>query len=150
MRGSLKERSPGHWAIVLDVRDQATGKRKRKWHSFVGTKREAQVERSRLVAELSRGDHVEATTLKLAQFLDQWITHIKTQVSPRTAERYEEIATKNVVPLLGAVALAKLRPEQISKAYATALETGRRDGSCGRRRSRRRPLRRSTRTMLRP
>ncbi len=42
MKGHIRERSPGHWAIVLDVRDPATGKRKRKWHSFRGTKREAQ------------------------------------------------------------------------------------------------------------
>jgi len=41
MRGHIRERSPGHWAIVLDIRDLETGERKRKWHSFVGTKREA-------------------------------------------------------------------------------------------------------------
>src|SRR5262245_46568261 len=42
MRGHIRERSPGHWAIIIDERD-ATGKRKRRWHSFKGTKREAQV-----------------------------------------------------------------------------------------------------------
>jgi hypothetical protein len=31
----IKERSPGHFAIILD----ASGKRRRKWHSFEGTKR---------------------------------------------------------------------------------------------------------------
>jgi hypothetical protein len=36
MKGHLKERSPGHWAIVIDLRDANTGKRKRKWHSFKG------------------------------------------------------------------------------------------------------------------
>ena len=36
MKGSIRERSPGHWAIILDQRDPATGKRKRKWHSFKG------------------------------------------------------------------------------------------------------------------
>jgi len=39
MRGSICERSPGHYAIIIDLRDPATGKRKRKWHSFKGTKR---------------------------------------------------------------------------------------------------------------
>lgn len=39
MKGHLKERSPGHWAIILDVPDPRTGKRRRKWHSFKGTKR---------------------------------------------------------------------------------------------------------------
>jgi hypothetical protein len=27
MKGHIRERSPGHWAIVLDVRDPQTGKR---------------------------------------------------------------------------------------------------------------------------
>ena len=42
MRGSIRERSPGHWAIILDIVKDGT--RKRKWHSFKATKREAQVE----------------------------------------------------------------------------------------------------------
>ena len=42
MKGHLRERSPGHWAIVLDVPDPASGKRRRRWYSFNGTKREAQ------------------------------------------------------------------------------------------------------------
>ena len=56
MKGSIRERSPGHWAIILDQRDPATGKRKRKWHSFAGTKREAQVECSRLITAMKGGD----------------------------------------------------------------------------------------------
>jgi hypothetical protein len=44
MKGHIRERSPGHWAIILDQLDPATGERKRKWHSFAGTKRQAQVE----------------------------------------------------------------------------------------------------------
>ena len=40
VKGHIRERSPGHWAIILDVRDQQTGARKRRWHSFKGGKRE--------------------------------------------------------------------------------------------------------------
>ena len=42
MNGHIRERSPGHWAIVIELRDPATGKRRRKWHRFAGTKRKAQ------------------------------------------------------------------------------------------------------------
>ena len=52
-------------------------------------------------------------------------------MSPRTLERYEEIAKKNIVPLLGAAVLTKLKPIQISEAYAKALAGGRRDGKGG-------------------
>jgi hypothetical protein len=29
MKGHIRERSPGHWAIVIEMRDPVTGKRKR-------------------------------------------------------------------------------------------------------------------------
>jgi integrase len=130
MKGHLRERSPGHWAIILDVPD-STGKRRQRWHSFKGTKREAQRECARLISELDKGTHVEPSRMTLAAFLERWIEHMAGQVSPRSHERYAELARKNLAPLLGGLALTKLRPEQISQAYATALASGRRDGSGG-------------------
>jgi integrase len=130
MKGHLRERSPGHWAIILDVPD-STGKRRQRWHSFKGTKREAQRECARLISELDKGTHVEPSRITVAAFLERWIEHMQGQVSPRSHERYAEIARKNLVPLLGALALTKLQPAHISTAYATALASGRRDGSGG-------------------
>jgi integrase len=67
----------------------------------------------------------------LRDFLERWLRHIKPNVSPRTHERYEQIASKNIAPLLGAKILSKLVPIDISEAYAEALESGRRDGKGG-------------------
>jgi integrase len=131
MKGSIRERSPGHWAIILEQRDPATGKRKRKWHPFEGTKREAQIECSRLITGMNGGGYVEPSKVTVLQFLDRWLKHIKPNVSPRTHERYEQIALKNIAPLLGAKVLSKLQPVDISEAYAKALESGRRDGNGG-------------------
>jgi integrase len=131
MKGHIRERSPGRWAIILDAPDPATGKRKRKWHSFAGTKREAQKECARLVAEMDAGSYVEPAKVTVSAFMDRWLEHMRSQVSPRSHERYEEIARKNIVPLLGGAALTKLRPEQIASAYAKALVSGRRDGKGG-------------------
>jgi integrase len=131
MKGHIRERSPGHWAIILDQRDPATGERKRKWHSFKGTKRQAQTECSRLVTEMTTGGYVESSKLTLSEFFVRWLKHIKPNVSPRTFERYEQIATKNIAPLLGARQLSKLLPMDLSQAYAQALEGGRRDGKGG-------------------
>src|SRR5208337_5612352 len=128
MKGHIRERSPGHWAIVLDVRDPATGKRKRKWHSFRGTKREAQNQCSRLITEFMQGAYLEPSKVTVAEFLEKWLGQIEPRVAPRTFERYQEIARKNIVPLLGQTILTKLRPDQIATAYAKALKSGRRDG----------------------
>src|SRR3974377_993807 len=131
MKGHIRERSRGRWAIVLDIRDAATGQRKRRWHSFAGTKRQAEIECARLISELSGGTYLEPNKTTVAQFLDRWLDDIKPNVTPKTHERYPEILKKNLVPALGAVVLAKLKPMHIAGAYAKALSTGRKDGAGG-------------------
>lgn len=68
MKGHIRQRSPGHWAIVLDIRDE-TGKRRRKWHSFTGTKREAQLECARLISQLRGGTYLEPSKTTFAEYL---------------------------------------------------------------------------------
>lgn len=131
MKGSIVERSPGHWAIILDQRDPATGKRRRKWHSYRGTKRQAQIECARLISEMKGGSYVEPSKLTLTLFFDRWLNHIKPNVSPRTHERYSDLLKKNLAPVIGAKLLSKLQPVEISEAYAKLLESGRRDGKGG-------------------
>jgi len=134
MKGSIRERSPGHWAIILDRRDPATGKRKRKWHSFKGTKRQAQIECARLISDMKAGTYLEPHKTTLAQYLERWLEHMRSQVTPKTLARYSDLARKNISPLLGSVLLIKLRPAQISEAYTRALVEGRRDARAGRNR----------------
>jgi integrase len=132
MKGHVRERGKGNWYAVLDVRDPATGKRRRKWHSLQAKgKREAQIECARLIHELKSGKYTEAAKDTVATFLDRWLEDVRTRVTPKTHERYAQIAHKNVVPLLGAIPLAKLKPEQISAAYSAALTSGRRNGKGG-------------------
>lgn len=131
MKGHLKERSPGHWGIIIDVPDPGTGKRRRKWHSFKGTKRQAQIECARLISAIQTGDYLEPSKTTLAQFLDRWLEHMKAQVSPKSHARYCELARKNIVPLLGNIIMTKLRAEAIDAAYTKALASGRRDGRGG-------------------
>jgi integrase len=129
--GHMTERSPGRWAIVISVKDAATGKRKRQRHSFAGTKREAQVERTRLLAAINAGTAIDPNKLTVASFFERWIEHMQGQVSPRTLERYAEIARNNLVPLLGGTALTKLQAAHISGAYAKALASGNRQTGRG-------------------
>jgi integrase len=131
MRGHIRERSPGRWAIILEQHDSATGKRKRKWHSFHGTKRQAQIECARLISEMKGGTYLEPNKTTVAQFLDRWLEHTKSQVTPKSLERYAGLVNQNIVPMLGAVHLSKLKPAQISAAYSTALASGRKDGTGG-------------------
>jgi integrase len=110
MKGHIRERSPGHWAIVIDVRDPQTGKRRRKWHSFKGTKREAQVKRAELITALSHGSYVERSKIAVAEFVrarvDQW--EAAGDISARTAQRYRQLVENQIAPHLGTKPLQKV------------------------------------------
>jgi integrase len=115
---------------VIDVRDPATGKRKRKWHAVRGTKREAQVECARLISGLQEGTCVDPSRMTIAAYLGHWLDYMRAHVSPRSLECYRELAA-NILPWIGTTVISKLRPAEIAGMYAHALETGRRDRSGG-------------------
>ncbi|MEH3125539.1 site-specific integrase [Agrobacterium cavarae] len=131
MKGHITERSPGKWAIVLDVPDPETGKRRRKWHTFHGTKRQAETECARLVAEVNGGNYVEPTKTTVRDYFIRWLKHEKANVSPKTHQRYEELLLKNVAPVIGSITLNKLTAARIDGAWGHLLENGRRDGKGG-------------------
>ena len=84
MKGLFANALLGHWAIVIDQRDPATGQRKRRWHSFTGTKRTAQIECARLISELQRGTYLEPNKITVAQFLERWLEDVR-RGSPQNA-----------------------------------------------------------------
>jgi integrase len=133
MKGHIRERSPGKWAIVLDVGeiDPKTGKKKRKWHSFSGTKRQAQSECARLITEMATGRYVEPTKQTVSEFFTEWLAFIKPTVTLKTHERYTEICEKNLGPLIGDVILSKLKTDKIDAAFAQALMDGHRRAERG-------------------
>src|SRR5215469_5690626 len=122
MRGHVRERGKGNWYAVLSTRDPQTGKRKVRWRSLPNCKgkREAQQECARIITEMQSGGYVAPDKTTVAQFLERWLNHIRTQVSPNSAARYERYVHSNIMPLLGGVRLSRLRPEMVSEAYASA------------------------------
>jgi integrase len=130
VRGSIVRRGKS-WAIILDERDMTSGRRRRRWHSFRGTRRGAEAECARLISERQNGTAVEPNRITLVQFLDQWLEYIEPQVAPRTHERYGEIVRTYLAPALGTILLTKLQPMTISAAFAGMLSGGRRKGSGG-------------------
>src|SRR6516164_8274123 len=124
MRGHIRERSPNHWAIILDARDPQTGKRKRRWHSFKGTKREAQTRCAQLITEAEGGAAVDPSRITVAAFLDRFERDwIALHTTARTAERYA-CSLAHVHRHLGDRRLQALRPADLAALYATLARTG--------------------------
>lgn len=131
MKGHITERSPGTWAIVLDLPNPEGGKRRRKWHTFKGTKRQAETECARLIAEMDGDSYIEPSKTTVREFFETWLKHEKANVSPRTHARYEDLLLKNVAPVIGAVTLNKLTAAKIDGCWTKLLESGRRNGKGG-------------------
>ncbi len=56
------------------------------------------------------------------QYLLRWLSdYAQVNVGPRTFERYEQICRVHLIPALGSIVLAKLRPLQSQAAYRTIL-----------------------------
>lgn len=127
MTGCLKKRSESSWSIVLYLgRDPVTGKKRQKWQTFHGNKKQAQAEMTRLLHELNTGAYVEPVKLTLGAYLERWLVdYAKTNVSPKTYERYSEIVKKHLIPALGAMPIFNLKPLHIQGYYSRALASGR-------------------------
>lgn len=132
MRGHIHQRSAGTWTIVLDIGRDANGKRHQKSQTVRGTKRDAQRELTSLLNALQTGAYVEPTKLTVGEYLRRWLDdYAKTTVSPKTYERYDEIARLHLIPGLGHHVLTKLQPLHIQSMYSAMLQHGRHDGRGG-------------------
>ncbi len=130
MRGHIRRRGKSSWAIVIELERAASGRRRQKWHSLRGTKREAERELARLIHEMETGAYVEPSRLSVAEYLEIWLCDsARPNVAPKTYERYEEIVRSNLAPGLGHHRLEKLRPLHIQGFYTEVLTRKRKSGS---------------------
>jgi integrase len=61
--------------------------------------------------------------MTVGEYVGQFLASTRDQ-SPKTLERYQELATRQIVPHLGDVKLQKLRPEHIEQWHSALLASG--------------------------
>jgi integrase len=131
MSGHIRRRGERSWELKFDLgRDPVTGKRRTRYVSgFKGTKRQAEIELARLVAQNAAGEGVDPSKATVAEFAERWDRDwASLSVSPKTLERYRQIIRLNVVPHVGSVPIQKLRPLHLVELYAELLRAGGHEG----------------------
>lgn len=120
MKGHIRKRSEKSYSVVVDIgRDPETGKRKQKWFTVRGTKRDAQYFMAQKIAEIEEGSFADPGTLTVAQFMRRWMEeYAKGSLKLTTYENYKQLVERHIIPGLGKIKLAKLHPEHIQKFYA--------------------------------
>jgi integrase len=126
MRGSLKQRAKGSWSIILDLGDEinpVTGKKKRKqkWQTFHGTKKQAEDKLADLLKEVKDGTCINPSKLTLADWLREWLASAKKQFRPNTYTRYYGIIENEfAAAAVGKMLLQKVRATHIEAYYNAA------------------------------
>ncbi|MGD0354508.1 MAG: site-specific integrase [Dehalococcoidia bacterium] len=126
MRGHIKSRYKGSQTIVLDLgRDPLTGKRKQKWISIKGTRKDAEKRLAELQHQLDTGSFIMPSKTTLAEFLEQWLRdYAQPSLSPRSLEGYTHIIHKHLIPALGNITLIRLKAEHLQRYYAEKIAAG--------------------------
>ena len=128
MKGHIQQRGKNSWRLKFDAgRDEKTGKRKMQFHTFRGTKREAQVKLAELIASVSQAKYVEPNKVTVAEWVrgrvDVWES--AGDISARTAQRYRQLVENQIAPHIGAKLLQKLRPLDIETWHDALRAAGR-------------------------
>jgi len=133
MRGHIVKRYKNSYTIVLSLGvDPATGKKKQQWISVKGTKKEAEKRLSEMLHQLDTGMFIKPGKVTVAEFLERWLKdYAWPNLSPRTAEGYEHMIDRHLIPQLGSITLTQLRPEHLQRYYSEKLSGGRHDGKGG-------------------
>jgi integrase len=129
MTGNITRRGKNSWRLKFEAadRDPATGKRRTQYATLRGTKKQAQAELIRLLAAVNDGTAVDPSRATVGEHLCTWLDN-DTALSPKTKERYRQLAEQQIIPHLGGIGLQKLRPAQIDAWHATLLKAGGKDG----------------------
>jgi integrase len=125
----------GHsWLIKYDAAPcPITGKRRQRYKTAHGSKKEAQAELRSLLSQVDNNTAVDPTKETVAEWLRRWLTDYAPMncSSGATLERYGQLIEKHIIPALGSIALQKLRSGAVQGLYASKLKDGRLNGEGG-------------------
>jgi hypothetical protein len=125
VKGSLRERRPGNWELIVQLpRDAATGRTKQPSRMHQVTKRQAQRALAALVADVAAGK-ISSSSTTLDELLARWLDRVEDQLSPTTAREYRRIVTKMIGPDLDRTRLGKLTTQRIDAYYCGARSAAR-------------------------
>jgi integrase len=130
MSGNITRRGAHSWRLKFEASepDPITGKRQTRYVTVRGTKKDAQRELIRLLAEVENGTAVDPSTLTVTEYIRGWLDGAD-HLAGKTRDRYRALAEKQIIPHLGSIALQKLRPGHVADWHATLLKSGGKDGA---------------------
>lgn len=126
MKGCIIERNGSLRLKVSLGKNPQTGRYESYYETFHGNTTEARKRLREILTELDKGIFVKPGKTTVTEYLSHWLKdYAFPNLSPKTAEGYESIITRHIIPALGRFPLAQLRPDNIQKYIGEKLSKGR-------------------------
>jgi integrase len=125
MRGHIVKRGKNSYTVVLNMgKDPSTGKRNQQWVSVKGSKKDAEKRLSEMLHQIDTGSFMRPGKTTVKDFLERWLEDYSRNLSPCSSERYRQIVRTHLVPNLGNIPLAQLKPEHLQNLYTSMQNSG--------------------------
>lgn len=126
MRGHIKQRTKGSWSISIYLgKDKKTNKKKYKWYTVKGDKKDAEKFLTEKLRELDTGTFIDSKDINVRQYLDFWYEqHCLNNLSPTTYESYRRNLDNYILEELGHIRLEDLKPMHLQFFYTKCSKKG--------------------------
>ena len=127
--GHLRKRINKNGSVSYQItaegdRDPITGKRERKYKTINGTKKQAETELRKMIADLEGGNICAPSAIKLGDWMQTWLTTYLPNIEQTTRESYQEKIDNYIRPLLGHLPLKSLVTKNIQDWINLLIKNG--------------------------
>lgn len=123
---SITRRGKRSWRIKFELgTDHLTGQRQTHYRTVRGTRKQAEIEAAKIVADISKGQYVEGSKETVAQFAERWLRDWAiNNTSNRTYALYEQILRSHISSRIGSTPIQKLNAATLQSVYAELMRSG--------------------------
>ncbi|HDT6574873.1 TPA: site-specific integrase [Bacillus cereus] len=132
MAGSIEKRGKESYRLVYSMGFDPHGKRIKRTKTIKAkTKKEAEIELAKFVAEIEVGEYIKPEKIMLINFVKEWrIRYANKVLAPKTLESYDVYINSRIIPSLGHLRLDQIKPVHLMD-FLESLEKERKDGKKG-------------------
>ena len=124
-RGSIRRRSQGSWELRWDGPRGEDGKRNAQCMTFRGTKKSAEAELNRVMADLSKSEAERASNMPLTICCELFLKErTGTDLRPNTIDIYMRLFKNYLLPECGNMLLARVDRNTLQKVIQRMIDSG--------------------------
>jgi len=128
----MKTVIPRYVVMKNSSKNPQTGKYESYFETFHGNITEARKRLRQVLTELDKGIFTKPGKITVADYLRQWLRdYAYMNLAPCTAEGYDSIISRHLIPSFGMIPLTQLRPEVIQRYISDKVSSGRADRKGG-------------------